>query len=149
MTKLQRKLQALQNRLDRYISKAVKATKTMILDLIFSISRLERMIEVLAEKVSPKQMTIFDVLEAKPKQKLSVNKDVAIFNWKQDNGETGFTMLFSVPFNQEFIDELKTSIIPSQREWNNFKKAWRVTCFNKLEVKKVTDLMNKHFQLTK
>ena len=48
--KLQRKLQALQNRLDRYISKAVKATRQMILDLIFEIAKLERMIEVLAEK---------------------------------------------------------------------------------------------------
>lgn len=50
--KLQRRLQALQNRLDRYISKSVKATRQMILDLIFAISRLERMIEVLTPAFS-------------------------------------------------------------------------------------------------
>jgi len=48
--KLEQKLQALQNRLDRYISKAVKATKSMILDLIFAIAKLERMIEVIKVK---------------------------------------------------------------------------------------------------
>lgn len=60
--KLQRKLQALQNRLDRYISKAVKATKAMILDLIFEIAKLERMIEVLVEKTESTQMTVDDLL---------------------------------------------------------------------------------------
>lgn len=56
MTKLQRKLRALQNRLDRYVSKAVKATKQMVLDLIFQIAKLERMIEVVnfSQKIEPK-----------------------------------------------------------------------------------------------
>ena len=149
MIKLQRKLQALQNRLDRYILKAVKATKQMIVDLIFAISRLERMIEVLAEKASPKQMTIFDVLEAKPKQNLSVNKNISIKERTNANGVKGFEMIFSTPFNQAFIDEFKSLVKSSQRGWDNFNKVWRVFCFDKSEVKVITDLMNKHFQLTK
>lgn len=149
MTKLQCKLQALQNRLDRYISKAVKATKAMILDLIFAISKLERMIEVLAEKTEPKQMTIFDVLEAKPKQKLSVNKNISIKERTNANGVKGFEMIFSTPFNQAFIDEFKGLVKSSQRGWDNFNKVWRVFCFTKSEVKVITDVMNKHFQLTK
>jgi len=151
MIKLQRKLQALQTRLDRYISKVVKATKAMILDLIFAISKLERMIEVLAEKTEPKQMTIFDALEAKPKQKqnLSVNKNISIKERTNANGVKGFEMIFSTPFNQAFIDEFKSLVKSSQRGWDNFNKAWRVFCFDKSEVKIITDLMNKYFQLTK
>ena len=45
MTKLQKVLRALQQRLDRYISKSVKASKTMILDLIFKIAKLEARLE--------------------------------------------------------------------------------------------------------
>ena len=46
LTKLQKQLQALNNRLNRYISQAVKATKSMIVGLIIKIARLENQIEI-------------------------------------------------------------------------------------------------------